>query len=369
MANIMDYLDWRGDLDFTVSPFNEVDNLILSELVYVDFQGIVPPPGEQHISITEANRLFFSEHTEEEIHARVSSTRMAAFLMRKMASTKRFGNLLLGDYVNDICLDEQSQFCAMTVDLLDGYRNVVFSGTDATIVGWKEDFNMCFLDEIPGQQKAVEYLNRVAERYPEPLRIMGHSKGGNLAIYSAIHSSEPVMDRIREIYNNDGPGFTDAMLDMPGYQRLLPCICSIVPEYSIVGMLFEHREKYEVVASSENRAGQHDVMSWEVKGTRLVHMSSVDGRALLLDKTMKSWLEGMDETKRESFVDTVFGILEEADIRTVDDLANMNAAKFMEIIKLHSSLRQEDQELIRDSLWGFLQQSGRELKSVLFRKS
>ena len=369
MANIMDYLDWRGDLDFTVSPFSEVDNLILSELVYVDFQGIIPPPGEGEISISEANRIFFSRHTEEEINARVSSTRMAAFLMQKMADTKRFGEIRLADYINDISLDEQSQFCAMTVDLSDGYRNVVFSGTDSTIVGWKEDFNMSFLEETPGQQKAVEYLNGVAGLYVEPLRVMGHSKGGNHSIYSAIHSSPRVMDRIRAIYNNDGPGFTENMLALPGYQRLLPCIHSIVPEYSIVGMMFEHRESYKVVASSENRAGQHDVMSWEVKGTELVHLSDVDGRALLLDKTMKSWLEGMDGPRREAFVDTIFGILEEADIRTVDDLANMNAAKFVEILKLHSSLNKEDQELLLESLWSFFEQSGRELKRALFSKT
>ena len=368
MANIMDYLDWRGDLDWSVSAFNEVDNLILSELVYVDFEGIVPAMGKEKVTLAKASEAFFSIHTEEEINARVSSTRMAAFLMQKMAQTKRFGQILLADYINDISLDEQSQFCAMTVQLGDGYTNVVYSGTDSTIVGWKEDFNMSFLDETPGQIKAVEYLKNVAAKTREPLRLMGHSKGRNLAIYAAMHCFVSIYDRVEVIYNNDGPGFTESMLQMDNYEHLLPRIRTIVPEYSIVGMLFEHKEEYEVVASSGSGAGQHDVMSWEVKGTQMVHLSHVDGKALLLDKTMKSWLDGMNETRREAFVDTLFGILEAADIRTIDDLANMSAGKFMELMRLRSSLDREDQELLRDSLWKFLAQSGKELREQFFKK-
>ena len=45
MANLLDYLDWRGDLPLSRDPFNEVDNLILAELSFVDFGGIVPGPG------------------------------------------------------------------------------------------------------------------------------------------------------------------------------------------------------------------------------------------------------------------------------------------------------------------------------------
>ena len=140
MANIMDYLEWRGDLTFAQSPFNEVDNLILSELVYVEFAGIVPSPGKGSITLEEANTAFFSTHTDEEINARVSSTKVAAFMMREMAKTNRFGKIKLSAYINDIRVEEQSQFCAMVVELGDGLCNVVYSGTDNTIVGWKEVF-------------------------------------------------------------------------------------------------------------------------------------------------------------------------------------------------------------------------------------
>lgn len=367
MANITDYLLWRGDLDFTCSEFNEVDNLILSELVYVDFAGIVPEPGGGDITLKEASGIFFDRHTDEEIQARVSSTKMAAFLMRDMAETRRFSDIRLSAYINDINLDEQSQFCAMTVQLGDGRTNVVFSGTDSTIVGWKEDFNMIFLDHTPGQQKAIFYLEDIAARTNDILRIMGHSKGGNLAVYAATHCSETILERIEIIYSNDGPGFTDSMIQMDHYQKLLPRIHTIIPESSIVGMLFEHEEEFEVVASTGSGAGQHDVMSWEVLGAKLIHLNKVDEKALLLDQSLKSWIAGMDTEQRSAFVDILFGILNDADIHTVDDLASMNPAKFMEVLKLHSLLDKEDQEMLKESLLSFFQQSGNALYEILIK--
>ncbi len=368
MANIMDYLLWRGDLGFQQSEFNEVDNLILSELVYVEFAGIVPKPGHGKITLSEASERFFSQHTDEEINAKVSSTKMAAFLMREMAATERFSGIRLSGYVNEIDLVEQSQFCAMTVKLGDGRTNVVFSGTDSTIVGWREDFNMIFLDQTPGQMKAWQYLEDVSSKTGDRLRIMGHSKGGNLAVYAAIHCSEELHDRIEVIYSNDGPGFTGSMIELKAYRKLLPKIHTLIPESSIVGMLFEHEEEFEVVKSSGSGAGQHDVMSWEVMGNSLVHADQADEKAVLFDRTLKIWISGMDPGRRSAFVDTLFGILDEAAIYTVDDLANINPAKLVEIIKLHSTLEKEDQEILKDSLISFLQQSGAALYNMLFKK-
>lgn len=368
MSNIMDYLVWRGDLDWNASAFNEVDNVILSELVYVDFSDIVPGIGGESISLAEANERFFAQHTEKEINARVSSTKMAAFMMREMAETKRYKDIRLANYINDIRLDEQSQFCAMTVELGDGFCNVVYSGTDSTIVGWKEDFNMSFLTATPGQEESVQYLQKVAKQTKLPLRLMGHSKGGNLAVYAAVNSDRKLQDRIDVIYSNDGPGFNDSMIDPGMYRNLTDRIRSIVPESSIVGMLFEHEEEYEVVKSSGSGAGQHDVMSWEVRGTTLVHLNHVDGKSVLVDKALKSWIGEMDEKQREVFVDTLFGILDEADIRTVDDLANMNYTKFMELMKAKSSLDKETQDTMRDTFLKLVQKSAQTVAEHLLNR-
>lgn len=368
MANIMDYLAWRGDLSWAASEFNEVDNLILSELIYVDFSGIVPAIGKGDITLWEASDIFFSQHTDEEINAKVSSTKVAPFMMREMATTDRFGEIRLANYINDISQKEQSQFCAMTVELGDGRSCVVYSGTDATIVGWRENFNMSFLTETPGQLKAVDYLSLVATQNDLPLRVMGHSKGGNLAVYASTHVAAEVRDRIESIYSNDGPGFSESMISQENYSRLIPKIHTIIPESSIVGMLLEHEEEFEVVASAASGARQHDVMNWEVLGASLVHRNTVDGRAVLLDQTLKGWLNKMEPAEREEFVDALFGILEEAQIYTVDDLAAVHPSKFIEMLRKSSSFGKEEQEVMRESVRRLLEEGGHALKELIFRK-
>lgn len=369
MANIMDYLLWRGDLLFSEVPFNEVDNLILSELVYVDFSGIVPGIHERKtITLQAASEIFFQHHTDEEIESKVSMTKTAAFLMREMAKTKRFGEIKLSKYIDDIDTRQQSQFCAMKIALDDESVYISYSGTDETIVGWKENFNMSFLSETPGQLKAVEYLNTVVSARQKRLRIGGHSKGGNLAVYAAIHCEKAIRKNILAIYNNDGPGVTANVIAKEEYHQLLPKIHTIIPESSIVGMLLEHEEKYEVVKSSKKGALQHDPMSWEVKGPSFVYVQSVAEGSIMLDKTLKAVLAKMDTKQREDFVDTVFSILEEGEIYTIDDLAKMKWKKFTELWKLRSGLNTENKDVLTKTLRMLWDESNRAIKSMVIKK-
>ena len=208
MANVLDYLEWRGDLSIQAAPFNEVDNLILSQLVYVDFEGIVPgEDSEEEISLMEASRIFWEKHTEEEILEKVSMTKSAPFLMREMARTRRFEKIRLSKYVNDISDEEQSQFSVVKVTMEDESIYIAFSGTDNTIVGWRENFNMGFLAETPGQLKAVSYLNRTVTEQDTVVRVGGHSKGGNLSVYASVKCNPQIQEKIVHVYSNDGPGF------------------------------------------------------------------------------------------------------------------------------------------------------------------
>lgn len=351
MANMMDYMDWRGDLSFAASGFNEVDNLILAQLVYVDFEGIVPGIGsEEQVCLKEASELFWKNHTEEEILSRVSMTKSAAFVMKKMAETERFRDVKLSGYVNDISDEEQSQFSVVCVTLPDDSLYVAFSGTDNTIVGWRENFNMGYLSETPGQLKAVEYLNRMVGTEQKEVRVGGHSKGGNLSVYAAVKCEPWIQEKIIAVYSNDGPGFKQSMIESEEYQRMLPKIKTILPESSIVGMLLEHQEDYEVVRSSQSGIQQHDAMSWEVLGTSFVYVEHVAAQSVMLDETMKSWLYQLDGEEREQIVETVFSMLEEADIRTVDDFYNSRWKKIQELMKAKSKLPEESQKVFAKAL-------------------
>ena len=229
--------------------------------------------------------------------------------------------------------------------LPDGSIYVAFSGTDDTIVGWRENFNMGYLAETPGQLKAVRYLNRLDAPEGQKLRIGGHSKGGNLSVYAAVKCLPQLKGRILAVYSNDGPGFNREMIESEAYQQMLPKIKTILPESSIIGMLLEHQEDYEVVESSQSGIQQHDAMSWEVLGPSFVYVEHVATKSILLDETMKAWLYQLNQEERREIVDTVFFMLEEAKIRTVDDFYRSPWKKVQELLRAKSRLPEETQKL------------------------
>lgn len=366
MANISDYLDWRGDITFFQDPFNEVDNLILSELAYTDFDGIVPgEDSEVRVTIQQACRDFFERYTEEEILSRQSTTKMAPFLMKKMASSRRFERLLLGKYVNEIDQENQSQFSAVLLYLEDGTVYAAYRGTDNTIVGWKEDFNMGFLYQTAGQMRAAVYLNERFQDSSGPIRVGGHSKGGNFAVYAAAFAREEIQKRILQVYSNDGPGFLSQILETEGYRRILPKVKSTIPEASIVGMLLENHVKHTVVKSSQTGAYQHDAMSWEVLGNRFVRAKTVSESSILWDKTISNWLIGLSRDEREEFVDVIFGILESTGARTFEELSESRIRSLGEMRGYLAALSPEKQKAVREILLKFAISGGESVKEKI----
>ena len=243
MANIMDYLDWRGDLPLTVSPFNEVDGLILAELSFINFEGIVPPPElGRGVPLRDAAGTYFARHNGQEIDMGVLVPGRIPDLMCRMAHSVRFGGMLLNGYCELMDDAREQQFAALTVELGDGSIYLSYRGTDDTIVGWKEDLNMGYLEVIPSQTRALEYLGRMTRQYPDAkLRIGGHSKGGNLAAWAAVHLDEKLQrKRLIAAYNNDGPGFSRDLVDTPSYQAVADRLFTYIPASSIVGVLLEH---------------------------------------------------------------------------------------------------------------------------------
>ncbi len=354
MANIMDYLDWRGDLSFTADAFNEIDNIILAELAYVDFGDIVPGTGlQEKISLKEACQKFFEMYTEDEILDKNTSTKVAPFLMRKMVETSRFGSMELSGYVNTIDEQFQSQFSVVTCYLEDGTIYVAYRGTDNTIVGWKEDFNMSFLDQTHGQRQAVAYLNDNFHLNRKKLRLGGHSKGGNFAVYASAFCQKSIQNRIVEIYTNDGPGFSSNVMGSEGYQRILGKVKSTIPESSIVGMMLENELNHQVIKSSQFGAMQHDLMSWQVLGNHFVVADNVKESSITLDKTLKQWVYGLQPDEREEFVNILFDALQSTGATTLDELSNNKLDVINNVTKTMTSLPKEKQQAFRDVLVQF----------------
>lgn len=323
MANILDYLDWRGDLTLNAAPFNEVDNLILAELSFLDFAGIVPTPGEGGgIPLHQAAELFFARVPDgEKIDMGVLVPDAIPALLRKMAASDRFREMRLGCFADRVDHEKAVQFAALTVETGDGAVYVAYRGTDDTLAGWKEDFHMACMPEIPAQKLAVDYLCTVAKKYPRrKLRLGGHSKGGNLAVYAAVNCPAAVQRRIVEVWSNDGPGFHDDILSTPQYAAVAARITSIVPKSSVVGMLLQHDEEYVVVDSTQKGLLQHDGFSWEVQGNHFVTLHDVTRQARVNDLVLKEWVRNMPQAQRERFVEGLFEVLSASGAETLTDL-------------------------------------------------
>lgn len=356
----MDYLAWRGDLTLSQAPFNEVDNLILSHIAYVNYENIVEGLySNQRITVEKAAEIFFQKYPKEVIEAQLTLTKMSAFLLRKVANTKRFKDVELANYVNIIDDRELKQFAAVTFYLTDGTVYVAFRGTDNTIVGWKENFNMTFMSPVPAQMEAAIYLREAVGNIPEKIRMGGHSKGGNLAAYAAVKSQESIKHRIIEVYNNDGPGFHRDIIESSEYRGMLGKIKTIVPESSIVGMMLEHEEEYVVVKSSQKVLLQHDPMSWEVLGDKFIHVEHVTKESKLLDVTLKSWLDKMTETQRGQFVDSLFIIFDATNVKTIEDLTQDKWRKVTDVIRVFNNMEPENKKILTETFKLFFNETNR----------
>lgn len=306
MADMLDYLAWRGDIEFPQMPVNPVDALIFSTLSYIQFEDIVPDNPMQSISLEAAAAGLFSLSAPEN-RVRVKKD---LELLEAAAKSKRFDNIKMSFYRSILIPEEDTQFAAVTIFLEDGSAYIAFRGTDSTLVGWKEDFNMTFQSSIPAQRLALEYVKEFAAVHPIPIWMGGHSKGGNLAVYAAAKCGELLQKRIVEVHNQDGPGFSEAMMSDPGYRNILPKLRSYVPQSSVIGMLLEHEEPYTIIKSNQIGIMQHDPYSWQVLGPNFLPVEELTADSRFLDRTFKNWLSKMSNEERSEFFDTVFELLE-----------------------------------------------------------
>ena len=326
MANMYDYISWRGDLPFEQSPFNPVDNIIFSQLAYLPLDGIVPGPGEQGgVSIAEAAGFFAEKQIDSpSFPGEDPMVKEAAGLIDVMGTAPRYRNCRLCGYVSQIDPSLEKQFSALSVMLSGkwgkGTLLVLYRGTDMSLVGWKESFNMSFNGSVPSQQEAVSYLEKMAERSGGPLLIAGHSKGGNLAIYAAAHCSPKTSSRISTIYSNDAPGFSKRTIKSKGYREISSRIQAFIPQSSLVGILFEHGVPPVIVKSTKTGPMQHILSSWEVTYNDMNRVEELSKGSLLVENILNDWISGIEKTQRRQFIGAIYTILTATNARSISDL-------------------------------------------------
>ena len=348
-GTVMDYLRWRGDLPFCRDGFNEVDNLVLCIISYINFRrfdDLKTTDPAKAVALPEvAARL-----TEEDEQRGLSELAYIP-LMRLAAETERFRDVRMFGFTHERDEEKEMQFDAVSYLLPDDTLFVAFMGTDTSLVGWKEDFNMSFLSAVPAQERAAAYtVEMAASCRSRKLRIGGHSKGGNLAAWAAIHIPENLQKRrLLAAYNNDGPGFSHDMVDSEAYRRVADKLHTYVPESSIVGVLLEHAEDYAVIDSSNRSIMQHEPLSWNVLGSRFIHLGERSQMGKLSDDVLRQWIGSMTPQEREQFSDALFDVLSlSGKARTLDDLRAGGLAGGAALLKQYSGADEEDKKIISE---------------------
>ena len=353
MSNMLSYLKEFGDKTFSELPFTAVDNLILCQLSYCGFENAELPCPLRCM----ADRLTYGVMQED-------NEKLASLA----AQSRRFRETIPYKYVNEVDDGLIKQFSAVTFLLTDGSAFVAFRGTDSTLVGWREDFMLSFDCPVPAQRRAVGYLNEMSRILACPIRVGGHSKGGNLAMYAAAFSNPSTKEELIGVYCNDGPGFEEKIMDTENFRSILPLCRRFIPETSIVGMLMENDADYTVIDTNAVGFAQHNPYTWKTDGCGFVTKDELNGTGEFINCCMRGWMSRMDREKRRYLTETLFDVLEAGGTRTLKELRTEPAAiikmlaaikklspddrqKMLSLIKaLLSSTAESGEKLVRDKL-------------------
>ena len=367
MANLMDYLSWRGDLAIRSDGLNEVDGLIFAKLCFLDFSGIVPPQGEKSsVTLQDAAEAYFRRQDSGGPELGLVVPHAIPALLRAAAASARFRGVRLNAF--EVCTDEEreEQFGALCFELDDGTVFCAFRGTDDSLVGWKEDLNLSFLDTIPSQRHALSYLTRIARQYfLRRIRVGGHSKGGNLAVYSAVYADKSIQRRITDVFNYDGPGFRESLVDTEEHRRIGARIRTYMPQSSVVGMMLQQEKEAFVVKSTASGIAQHNGFSWEVLGSSFVHLDDFSREGRRVEETLDSWAESLSLAQRKAFADALYEVLTSTGARTLSDLNEERLKNAMGMLKTYRGLEKETQQALVGAMGLLLKYNVRSIRQEM----
>ncbi len=339
MVDFFEYIKWRGDLTFNDSPFNEVDALILCQIAYLNFSGLVKEEGLTYEKLAESFKLAPDFSERKKVGLLINAKTSDLFI--EICKTKRFKSIVMQEYYSKYDENTEEQFCAITNRIEDKDKNtfVIFRGTDDTIIGWKEDFNLAFMESVPSQKDALLYLKKVINRSDvHKVIVAGHSKGGNLSLYACANLEGAEYSKIEKIYNFDGPGFSKEDIKSSSFRCIKEKTFSYYPQTSIIGMLFEHFSNYKVINSSENLVMQHDPFSWNVAAKTFEYKAKLDKISSYFYKRFNKWYLSLDKEKRKQFVDSLFDALNASNAKNLSSISEHFFSSTAAIIKAFADM-------------------------------
>lgn len=364
-----DYLLWRGDLTFESSPLNEVDALILSWISYISWKNELPTmESRKGILLHDAGDLYLSSHADLSVLGRTnpnSPNVTAPQLLKAVVNCPRYRNLFLCGYVDEFDQTEGKQFAALTF-LYPGTAFVAFRGTDGTLVGWRENFNLSLSQAVPSQLRAVSYLEQMPWLTGRRLILGGHSKGGNLAVYAAAKCSKSIAAQIQTVYNFDGPGVSETMMADTDYLIMVPRIQTFIPQCSMIGLLLNRRESNVVIKSNSSGIFQHNALTWEVLCTQFVRTEELEDTSQLIDHTVDEWLATLNDEQRKGFIDALFNVLEATGAQRFEEMTMDGLATAFKMLESLTDLEEEQRRMLSKAIFNLLQVSSEKLFKRVF---
>ncbi|MBO7218822.1 MAG: DUF2974 domain-containing protein [Clostridia bacterium] len=319
MKNLLSYLKEYGRVSFEEEPLNELDIALFSQLPYMDFNSISFDQDIKY-SLKSLLKLYFVDRDKKDRYLGLIIPRDIVPAIRKMSNCTRYKNIKVYNYLNKINLEKEEQFSAITIDIDKATKLIIYGGTDDHIVGWKEDFNSLYLPTTLSQKDAYKYLLDSGNQDKRKMYVLGHSKGGNLAMYASINAPQEIQDRIINVYNFDGQGFLSINSNKK-FDEIYARIISLCPRGSLIGRLFHHTEEAHIVNSYGVALFQHDIYTWEVKGTKFIYLEHFDEISDKLDLLINGLIKELTITEKQNFVQAFF------------DYLNITATTLTELIK------------------------------------
>lgn len=341
MINFVDYIKYTSE-PLSLENFTDVDALVLSQLAYMKFDKI-------------KDGTSFAE-MKDQLDDLVSGTRVAVknrMMLGYLIQNPRFSSIRVTRYVNEFNWLAVKQLSAVTFAIDKRFVYVAFRGTDGTIVGWEEDLNMAFMEEVPAQAQAAEYLAEVAKKHwLSQIIVGGHSKGGNLSVYAAMKQKPRTLKRIQRVYNFDGPEFKQDICDLPEYKALQPKVIKIVPESSIIGMLLERTDHFQIVKAEGALFFQHDLYNWTIDENTgdFIRLKELSKASKNIKSSLYDWLNKFTNDERQIIIDNLFDILNATECTTFNEFIENWKKNSAKLKAQYENTDEPTRELLKKSL-------------------
>ena len=356
MPNLIDYLENVKELTFDQEPLNILDKVCINEIGYL--------PYEKWLTASELQKTInlhdYVEGKDLNLDYSFMVTKERVKLAEAMVRSRRFAGLNLSNYRSVLDKEVEKQFAAMIFSLPElDYQQIVFRGTDDSVIGWKEDFQLTYSREISAHRSALAFLSEYLPNLSGHITVSGHSKGGNLALYSAVQSSPALREQIAELLLLDSPGLMKSLLEKPSYQELKAKMTVIRPQDSVVGVMLYWDMPAQLVAAEGIGFAQHNALTWEVNLAinDFVYEEQPTELSQRLEETFQEWIETLPSQQLKQVCVLFFDTILDSGIESLDDIGLKNLPKLGQLLQEFGNLTNQQKRVLQDGfnqlLWIF----------------